>query len=275
MNTKIRVKKREVVIPFDGEEMFVVPKKGGFGQPDNEHYVMAVGNQTATPSNLPNDGTSNTTTGTGGEPIYVPPTNTTTTTEPAPTTPPPATAQQLCVAPDLWVNGQCLKGGVETPPPNSAEATCVNGGGSWINGACVTSNSPKNDVINTLPNFPVWSTLDCTTLKDKIAEYNAILSTSKISQQIAGAYAEEIAKAQAIYNGKCNVTPPAPITILPVGGGDVVGGGGGIGGGGGFGEPPMDVVETPPVEEKKSDIGLFLIIGGIALLYFLTKKNKN
>ena len=274
MNTKIRVKKREVVIPFEGEEMFVVPKRGGFGQPDNEHYVMAVGNQTATPSDLPTDGSANTGSSTAvpvttaGEPIYVPSTNTTTTTEPAPTTPPPATPQQLCVAPDLWVNGQCLKGGVETPPPNSAEATCVNGGGTWMNGACVTSNSPKNDVINTLPNFPVWSSLDCTTLKDKIAEYNAIASTSKFTQEIANAISTEIAKAQGIYNGKCNVTPPAPIVVPPMGGG-----GFGVGGGG-FGEPPMDEVAPPPVEEKKSDMGLFLIIGGVALLYFLTKKNK-
>jgi hypothetical protein len=38
--------KREMVIPFEGEEMFVVPKKGGFGQPDMDGYVMAVGRNT-------------------------------------------------------------------------------------------------------------------------------------------------------------------------------------------------------------------------------------
>ena len=38
--------KREMVIPFEGEEMLVVPKKGGFGQPDMEGYVMATGNRT-------------------------------------------------------------------------------------------------------------------------------------------------------------------------------------------------------------------------------------
>jgi len=35
--------KREMVIPFEGEEMLVVPKRKGFGQPDMEGYVMATG----------------------------------------------------------------------------------------------------------------------------------------------------------------------------------------------------------------------------------------
>jgi hypothetical protein len=35
--------KNDVIIPFDGEENFVVPKKGGFGQADMEGYVMITG----------------------------------------------------------------------------------------------------------------------------------------------------------------------------------------------------------------------------------------
>lgn len=40
--------KREIVVPFEGEEMFVVPKRKGFGQPDMEGYVMAVGTTSST-----------------------------------------------------------------------------------------------------------------------------------------------------------------------------------------------------------------------------------
>ena len=172
-----------------------------------------------------------------------------------------------------YVNGVCQPR-VVSEEPSPAETTCIANGGLYQNGVCITSNSPKPPVVTDLPNFPVWSTLDCTTLKDKIAEYNAILSTSTLSQQIAGAYSTEIAKAQGIYNGKCNITPPAPstppelLTILPVGGG--IGGGGG----GGFGKPPINEVAPKPVEKKKTNMGLFLIIGGIGLLYLLTRKKK-
>ena len=38
--TSTRMLKREKVVPFVGEENFVVPKRGGFGQPDIEGYVM-------------------------------------------------------------------------------------------------------------------------------------------------------------------------------------------------------------------------------------------
>jgi hypothetical protein len=278
---KIRVKKRVAVIPFDGEENFVVPKKGGFGQPDNENFVMVAGANVPAPD-LPTDDGGSTTgvpIGQPQQPIYTSPT---TPTEPTPTTPAPATPQQLCVSNGgLWVNGTCQTS--PAPEPLPAETTCIANGGAWINGACVTSTSPKPvppttttvadaPVVDTLPTFPVWSSLDCTTLRDKIAEYNAILSTSRFAQNIVDAYNTEIAKAQAIYNTKCNITPPtpspapAPITILPVGGGGIFGGGGG-----GLGEPPTDVA---PVEEEKSNLGLYLILGGLALLYFLTRKKK-
>lgn len=290
---KVRVKKRIAVIPFEGEENFIVPKRGGFGQPDNENFVMVAG-ANVPPPDTPYDPSNTGQNGTGvpigqpQQPILTSdntPTIPRTPTEPSPTTPAPATPQQLCVAPNMWVNGQCLQGGVEQ---SSAELDCINSGGLYQNGVCITSTSPKPvpqtttptttvtdaPVVDTLPTFPVWSSLDCTTLRDKIAEYNAILSTSRFAQNIVDAYNTEIAKAQAIYNTKCNVTPPAPspapITILPVGGG---GGGifGGGGGGGGLGEPPTDVA---PVVEEKSNLGLYLILGGLALLYFLTRKKK-
>lgn len=37
-------------MPFDGEENFVVPKKGGFGQADNDKYVMVTGRVSTTPT---------------------------------------------------------------------------------------------------------------------------------------------------------------------------------------------------------------------------------
>lgn len=69
--------KRDIVVPFDGEEMFIVPKRNGFGQPDMEGYVMAVG------SNL----TLNTTPSVGGIDLSLPrPTTQTTTSQPTTTT---------------------------------------------------------------------------------------------------------------------------------------------------------------------------------------------
>lgn len=80
--------KREIVVPFVGEEMFVVPKRGGFGQPDMEGYVMAVGSNlildttlnTTTSSPRPTTSTSTTTPTTTSQP-------TTTTTQPSGTSP--------------------------------------------------------------------------------------------------------------------------------------------------------------------------------------------
>ena len=34
-----RANKRKIVVPFSGEENFIVPKQGGFGQPDNEEWI--------------------------------------------------------------------------------------------------------------------------------------------------------------------------------------------------------------------------------------------
>jgi len=271
--------KREMIIPFEGEDMLVVPKRGGFGQPDMEGYVMAVGNQTgrtpttsSTPQDLPNDPTNTGTSGTGiaiGEPQQPIPTGTRDTTitpaDPTPITPEPLTPQQICVANgDSWVNGRCIPKFV-ADEPNPAETTCINSGGAWIDGACVTSSSPKPPVVDTLPNFPVWSSLDCVTLKDKIAEYNAILSTSRFAQNIIDAYNTAIATAQGIYNGKCNVTPPAP--IVPI-----VGGFGG-GGGGSAPEEPIIEEEVAPDESGKR-IGIFLVLALIGGLYFLTRKSN-
>jgi hypothetical protein len=290
--------KREMVVPFNDEHNFIVPKRGGFGQPDNENFVMVVGNYPttvpSTPSQEPPYSLDNTNTtaipiGTPSQPIS--PSTTTTNTNPTPaepnpstiTTPPLATPEQLCVAPNMWVNGQCIQGGVEQSP---AELTCINSGGAWINGACVTSTSPKTlatttttvtdtPIVDTLPTFPVWSSLDCTTLKDKIAEYNAILSTSRFSQAIVDAYNTAIATAQGIYNGKCNATPtPTTPPIAVIDNSGKIGGGGGFGGGGGggLGEPPSS--DEVPQEEEKGKFNWLLILAIIGGIYLLSKKSK-
>jgi hypothetical protein len=80
--------KREMVIPFEGEEMFVVPKRGGFGQPDMDGYVMAVGTNaplnTATSTDLglevPRSGTTTTSTTSSGTTLSGTPTRATDST---------------------------------------------------------------------------------------------------------------------------------------------------------------------------------------------------
>jgi hypothetical protein len=261
-----KLQKREAVVPFVGEEQFVVPRPKGFGQPDMEGYVMVAGNASVDVPNTPTSTgvelptSTQTTTSTqipvtsSGNPITTntstnPPTTTTTDT-PTSTLPPLSTTQ---------------------PPAQSdetiqAQQDCIASGGAWINGVCVVRQGTRTDVT-TLPNFPVWDSLDCATLKSKIAEYNATLSTSRFAQNIVDAYNTEIAKAQAIYNTKCNIAPPTPTILLPTSG--IFGGGGG----GGFGAPPSD--EVPPmaevVDNKK---GIFIILAIIGAVYFLTRKNK-
>jgi hypothetical protein len=262
-----KLQKREAVVPFVGEEQFVVPRPKGFGQPDMEGYVMVAGTATIDVPNTPTSTgvelptSTQTTTSTqipvtsSGNPI-----TTNTSTNPPTTTPTDTTTSTL---PPLSTT---------TPPVQSdetilAQQNCTASGGAWINGVCVNNPSPKTNVT-TLPNFPVWDSLDCATLKSKIAEYNATLSTSRFAQNIVDAYNTEIAKAQAIYNTKCNIAPPTPTILLPTGG--IFGGGGG---GGGFGAPPSD--EAPPIQEAVDNKkGIFIILAIIGAVYFLTRKKK-
>lgn len=62
-----RANKRKIVVPFSGEENFIVPKQGGFGQPDNEEWISVeskYANLTAPASNTPSP-TDTTQTGEG------------------------------------------------------------------------------------------------------------------------------------------------------------------------------------------------------------------
>jgi hypothetical protein len=252
---------REMVAPFIGEENFVVPKRGGFGQPDMEDYVMVAGSGSVAvpdaPSESPSSSGTSTSTSTPVAPVgtqvgTTPPTTTDPSTQAdAPvTTPPPSTT---------------------TPPVTSDEKTqaqidCESAGGVYLNGVCNVAT--RTDLV-----FPDFSKLDCATLKFQIDSINSTLATSKFSVEITEQYIRALASAKSNYDTKCptapptNTTPTPVIPVLPIGGF-----GGGFGGGGGFGEPPAEggVVEEP----KKSNAGLIIILVGIGVLYYLTRKRN-
>jgi hypothetical protein len=268
-NKSVRPRKREQVVPFVGEENFVVPKQGGFGQPDMEDYVMVAGGSVVvadTPTGSTGGSTLETTTSTN-IPITpaeqtgsVPPSTTSSTITPPETTTTTLPPLSTTATPEV------------SDTPSTAEADCIARGGAFINGQCILRAPTRTDapIVDTLPNFPVWDSLDCTTLKTKIAEYNAILSTSRFSATVVDAYNTEIAKGNAVYNAKCNVPSTPPIAIIPT---ELVGRGGGFGGGGGgLGEEP--VVQEPIKEEKKGMGGLLLLLGIVGVVYYLTRKSK-
>jgi hypothetical protein len=285
---------RQVVVPFDGEENFVVPKKGGFGQPDNEHYVMVTGDGyayatapttiggtptspapspstntqvgtdvgTTTSTSSPTQvGTSASTTVTGAST----PSSSTTQSSGQVTTPLsnlPTTSSTTIVPPKTVTTLGSDTTPSETYTPSQAQLDCEANGGVWSNGTCTTA--PKTD----LPTFPNWDTLNCESLKAKISELESTMATSRFAPNVVDTYNSQLAYARSLVSSKCYVTPPSTTTLAPVVGGGVFGGGGG----GGFGQEPS--TETPQVEEKKSNIGLFLVIGVVGGLYFLLRKKK-
>jgi hypothetical protein len=250
---------REAVTPFLGEENFVVAKRGGFGQPDNENYVMVAGSGSVAvpdaPSESPSSSGTSTSTSTPVAPVgtqvgTTPPTTTDPSTQAdAPvTTPPPSTT---------------------TPPVTSDEKTqaqidCETAGGLYENGVCKIAQ--RTDLV-----FPNFSTLDCATLKAQIDSINSTLATGKFPIEVMTQYTNALASANANYERRCPIAPPTTptpvIPVLPIGGF----GGGGFGGGG-FGEPPAEggVAEEP----KRSNAGLIIILVGIGFLYFLTRKRN-
>lgn len=303
---KVRVKKREVVIPFEGEEMFVVPKRKGFGQPDMEGYVMATGvkstgldTNTSTPTleqtttSSPTIQTGNTGVGTAiGSSANVPPpsgtTSASTSSDGAGTIGGGSTISSGTNAGDVPTGNQTststtILTNASTQPETGVNSTIQTGSGSGgtiiggVTGAgqqTDTSSGANTDIE--LPLFPNLSSMNCTELKNEITRLTDKIATSVFPINIANAYNNQITLAKAIESTKCTrvlpnetliITPPAPAPIIapPIGGG-IFGGGGG----GGFGEPPID--EVAPIEEKKNNMGIYLIVGGIALLYFLTRK---
>jgi hypothetical protein len=270
---KVNVKRRELVIPFDNEHLFTVPKRGGFGQPDNENYVMVTGGNVG---NSPSP-TDTTQTGGGVGTTTSTPATTQTQTPPITITPTPP----ISSAPTQPIST------TTTPPvftPITDVIPCTSFTyGSWsacnnglqtrtyvgIPSGCTTSPSLTDTqarcTTDVLPTFPNWSSLDCTSLKDWIDRINSTLSTSRFTTDIANAYNNALASANATYTTKCYTNPNA-IVVLPSGGI----GGGGIGGGVGA----TDEEQLPQAEENKSNNGLFLILGIVGVLYFLTRKKN-
>jgi len=303
---KVRVKKREVVIPFEGEEMFVVPKRKGFGQPDMEGYVMATGGRTTgietdtsnptletTTSTTPTIQTGNTGVSipTGSSADVPPPSGTTSTTSTSDGTgtlggsSPTSSGTN---AGDVPTGSQTSAGSTTITNPSTQPETGINSpiqtgagtGGTIIGGVTGAGQQTETVTTNTdteIPLFPDLSTMNCTQLASEITRLSGKIATSVFPINIANAYNNQITLAKSIETTKCNrtlpnepliITPPAPAPIIiPSIGGGIFGGG--IGGGGGFGEPPID--EAPIVEEK-NNMGIYLIVGGIALIYFLTRK---
>lgn len=242
--------KREAVVPFAGEENFIVPKKGGFAQPDMEGYVMVAGTSIVA-TNTPTS-TSDTQTTTTTPTIPTSTTITQTTNAPSTATPPTevVTAPTVAQAPTT-VTGTPQQQNVSDTPVESPR----------------TTNIPvsSTQVVNSLPTFPVWDTMDCATLESEIARLKNLLAVSRFTQNIMDAYNNEITKATALKTVKCGVTNAV---IVPTGGG--------FGGGGGIGEPPMDEQQQTEEEAKgSSKKTLWVALGILGLLYFLTKKRSS
>lgn len=292
MATK-RIRKRTEVIPFPDEANFVVPKKGGFGQPDNKHYVMVagdnyayatapitlggtttnpspsettntqvstdIGTTTSTISTNQNSGnTQQTVTGatnprtTIQDPTLTQEVPTTTTTSTTTTSPRPQLGIDVTL--ETTTSNQ----------PSQAQLDCEANGNIWSNGVCT---------INTIPNFPNWDSLDCSALDSQISALSNTLATGTFSGRVVDAYNTQLATARTIRAAKCikkedTTTPTIILPTTPTTGG----GGFGGGGGGGLGESPIE--GTPTIEEPKSNKMIFVILGLIGLLYFLSKKSN-
>lgn len=291
--------KRQVVVPFEGEEKFVVPKKGGFGQADNQHYVMVTGSTTlggtptapapspSTSTQIGTDvgtttstssptqvGTSASTTVTGAttpSPTTTQPSGQVTTplsNIPTSTTPPPRTTLPpiVTIGVDTAPTPSGSTPSTQTYTPSQAQLDCEANGGIWSNGTCTNPRSTSGGTINTIPTFPNWDTLNCESLKAKISELESTMATSRFAQNVVDAYNSQLAYARSLVSTKCYVAPTPTPPPAPAIGGGVFGGGGG----GGFGQEPS--ADVPQAEEKKSNIGLFLVIGVVGGLYFLLRK---
>ena len=285
--------KREVVIPFEGEEGFVVPKKGGFGQPDNEDYVMLV---TDTNSPVPiyqqapviQSETNATPISTGtmsNQPTVVIPT--TTSAEPNTTTPTPTPTPiviqfnyQVYAAfdcnqiKDYYAALLAYSPNLSNAPREQVDRYNVEITGVKLamNKACVVSA-----VDEVTPSFPKWDSLDCATLEKEIMKLEGAMAVIKPSElKTVELYNNELASAKTIFITKCNIkTPPPPppplgIPIIPIGIAPI---GGGFGGGGGGGSQE-EGQGTAPIEAKKDNYDWFWLLLGAGFVYYIYKKGK-
>lgn len=274
-----RANKRKIVRTFSGEENFIVPMQGGFGQPDNDEWISVESEyanlttpiRTNSPSNEP---TTQTGTGLGTPSIESGNTTTTHTSTPTTTTEtstPATTTDTTTITPELTnpvSNTPTPRGTVsnETITP-----TLVDTG---ITTPPRTSSGVTNESVNPLPTFPDYSTLDCSALASEISKLQIFINQGSLGDiSIANAYNDALASAKNYQTSKCSATPPSPtpIIIAPIPSPAI---GGGFGGGGGFGEPPADETtqtQQPVKENNYSWLWIVAILGGI---YFLNKGGK-
>jgi hypothetical protein len=267
-----RPTKREMVMSFDGEENFIIPKKGGFGQPDNENYAMLTTSTTLgeIPDTTPNQptqtgqGLGTSTIESGNTTSTHSPTQTTTTQTPTTTTS-ESTLTPLANLPTTTIGTDTIPKSTTTTPPKQLEE--------------VETPPPSN--TSNLPTFPNWSTLDCTTLRSEIDSLKNTMSTAKYTDStILNAYNTQLALGEATYISKCNTpsTPPTPTTPsttpIAIVNPESTSGGGGGGIGGGFGEPPSDATPTEEAPKPNNKKSLLVLLGVIGLIYLLTKKSK-
>jgi len=285
-----RANKRKIVVPFTGEENFIVPKEGGFGHPDNDEWISVeskYANLTApistnSPSNEPT-----TQTGTGLGTGTIAQGNTTTTHVSTPTTTTQSSSTSTSGT-DTTTITPTLTQPVSTTPTTSTGTTSNEGitpplldTGTIPPKPKSTISTPKSSIVPTesitsLPTFPDYSTLDCSALQSEISRIQLIVSAGGLTTEVANAYNTALATAKSTYTSKCNIPSPAPVIIAPVPTPAVGGGFHGGGGGGGIGEPPADETATTEQTDTTSGSGkswLFILalIGG---LYFLTKSGK-
>lgn len=278
MSVKIKSKKhlkREHVVPFDGEENFVVPVKGGFGMSDNEDYI-SVARADIGDGSYKNLG------------------------EISASTPTPAYQDTANMSCDALKQYQTILQGYLSQI-NSYDASVqqtINA--EYQNVSYKIQNScntpvpspdvpvpppdlppppPTPDTPVPPPTFPAWSTLSCAELTANIDVLDRKMASGLFSPDAATLYNNELAKAKSEYiNKKCDIpTPPTPAaptppittvtsttTFTPTFGGGGFGSAPSGGGGGGEAAPQ-------PVKKDSSWLWLLLIVGGI---YLATKKKK-
>jgi hypothetical protein len=251
--------RRKVVIPFAGEENFVVPKKGGFGQPDNDKYVMVAGSTSRTP--IVTDLTT--------APPPPPPPASEGTTAPAPAPATTTTAPRTTTLPvEVLLQSTTLPTQQNTTLSTSTSAPRTTPVKNTIPTEDISTpiTIAETPIVSISPTFPNWASLDCTTLKAKIDELNMTMATSRFGASVVDLYNSQLAIAKNLLQTNCpNENPNTDVTA-----------GGFHGGGGGGGSAPEEGVPTeeqPATVENKSNIGTWLLLGGVALgLYLLSKK---
>jgi hypothetical protein len=291
-----RANKKKLVVPFAGEENFIVPMQGAFGQPDHEEYI-SVDNKfanlidTSSPAPSPTD-TTQTGEGlpTGSTSIENPNYNTSTggirgaitsssTTSTSTQFPSGGTVDTTTITPELTnpVSNTPTPSGtvIDETVRNPILTNQTLGSGTSTSG---TTNPPRtssgvaNESATPLPTFPDFSTLDCSALQSEISRIQFVISGGGFTTQLATAYNNALATAKNTYTSKCNTPSPspspiiiAPLPAIPIGGGF----GGGIGGGG-FGEPPADETNiTEQTTTQSGGLSWFWIAVGLTGLYFL------